>query len=136
VTRLCLDTSAYSHFKRGQAPAVEALSRCAWVGVPAIVLGELHTGFLLGDRVERNHAELDRFIANPVVEVLDVDEEVATVYAEIVVALRHAGTPLPTNDIWIAAIAARAGVPVLTYDQHFASIARIGARILVAIDRP
>jgi tRNA(fMet)-specific endonuclease VapC len=136
VTRLCLDTSAYSHFKRGQAPAVEALSRCNWIGVPAIVLGELRTGFLLGDRVERNHAELDRFLANPVVEVLDVDDEAAIVYAEIVVALRHAGTPLPTNDIWIAAIAARVGVAVLTYDQHFASIARIGARILVASDRP
>jgi tRNA(fMet)-specific endonuclease VapC len=134
--RLCLDTSAYSHFKRGQAPAVEALSRCAWVGVPAIVLGELRTGFLLGDRVERNHAELDRFLANPVVAVLNADDEAATVYAEIVVALRHAGTPLPTNDIWIAAIAAREGAQVLTYDQHFASIARIGARILVAIDPP
>ncbi len=136
MTRLCLDTSAYSHFKRGQAPAVEALSRSTWVGVPAIVLGELRTGFLLGDRVERNHAELDRFLANSVVEVLDVDDEAATVYAEIVVALRHAGTPLPTNDIWIAAIAAREGVPVLTYDQHFTSIARIGARILSAIDGP
>jgi tRNA(fMet)-specific endonuclease VapC len=136
VNRLCLDTSAYSHFKRGDAAAVEALARCAWVGVPAIVLGELRTGFLLGERAERNHAELDRFLANGVVEVLQVDDEAATVYAEIVVALRRAGTALPTNDIWIAALAARQGVPVLTYDHHFANIGRIGARVLVTDDRP
>ena len=54
----------------------------------------------------------------------------ARVYAEIVTALRRAGTPLPTNDIWIAAIAARNGATVLTYDPHFRSIERIGSVIL------
>lgn len=130
MSRVCLDTSAYSHFKRGDAGAVEALSRATWVGVPTVVLGELRAGFLLGGRLERNEADLAKFIANPVVEVLDVDDETARVYAEIVVAQRRAGTPIPTNDIWIAALAAREGAPVLTYDRHFASIARISARIL------
>jgi tRNA(fMet)-specific endonuclease VapC len=128
---LCLDTSAYSHFKRGDAPVVEALSRASWVGFPAIALGELRTGFLLGGRFDRNEAELARFLANPVVRVLDVDDEAARIYAEIVVTLRSAGTPLPTNDIWIAAIAAREGAQVLSYDDHFSKIARISARILV-----
>jgi tRNA(fMet)-specific endonuclease VapC len=130
VIRLCLDTSAYSHFKRGHGPAVEVLSHASWVGMPAVVLGELRTGFLLGGRLQRNEAELGRFLANPVVEVLDVDDEATHIYAEIVVALRHAGRTVPTNDIWIAALAARNGVPVLTYDQHFALIARISARVL------
>lgn len=64
------------------------------------------------------------------VEILVVDDEAAQIYAEIVVALRRAGTPIPTNDIWIAAIAARGGAPVLTYDAHFAQIARVSSRIL------
>ena len=130
MSRLCLDTSAYSHFHRGDGPAVAELSRAVWVGVPTIVIGELRSGFLLGSRPDHNETGLTNFLANPTVAVLDVDEEAARVYAEIVVALRQAGTPVPTNDIWIAALAARAGVPVLTYDRHFSSIARVGARIL------
>lgn len=130
MSRVCLDTSAYSHFKRGEASVVEALTQATWVGVPTIVLGELHTGFLLGGRPERNEAELARFLAHPVVEVLDVDDEAAQIYAEIVVAQRRAGKPVPTNDLWIAALAARAGAPVLTYDEDFASIARIATRVL------
>jgi tRNA(fMet)-specific endonuclease VapC len=98
--------------------------------MPAVVLGELRTGFLLGARPERNEAELARFLANPVVEVLNVDDEAARIYAEIVVAQRRAGKPVPTNDLWIAALAARAGVPVLTYDGDFAVIGRIAARVL------
>jgi tRNA(fMet)-specific endonuclease VapC len=130
VSRICLDTSAYSHFKRGHAPAVAALSQASWIGVPSIVLGELHAGFRLGSRRDRNEAELGQFLAHPVVEVIVVDEDAAGVYGDIVVALRSAGTPIPTNDIWIAALAAREGVPVLTYDRHFADIGRIGARVL------
>jgi predicted nucleic acid-binding protein len=74
VSRVCLDTSAYSRFKRGDEAAVEALTRATWVGVPAVVLGELRAGFLLGAHADRNEAELARFIANPVVEVLDIDD--------------------------------------------------------------
>jgi predicted nucleic acid-binding protein len=130
VSRFCLDTSAYSRFKRGDEAAVEALKRATWVGLPVVVLGELRTGFLLGSHADRNEAELARFLANPVVELLDVDDEAAQIYAEIVVAQRRAGKPVPTNDLWIAALAARAGAPVLTYDVHFAAIARISARVL------
>jgi tRNA(fMet)-specific endonuclease VapC len=132
VSRLCLDTSAYSQFKRGHAPAVDALSQASWIGVPSIVLGELHAGFRLGVRRERNEGELRRFLAHPMVEVIVVEEEAAGVYADIVVALRSAGTPIPTNDIWIAALAAREGVPVLTYDKHFAAIGRVAAHVLTA----
>jgi tRNA(fMet)-specific endonuclease VapC len=46
------------------------------------------------------------------------------------VALRKAGTHIPTNDVWIAALAARDGATVLTYDQHFQLIHRVGAKIL------
>ncbi len=132
MSRYCLDTSAYSHFKRGDPTVVDLLDNALWVGVPAVVLGELWIGFLLGNRLQQNDRELRDFLANPVVESLDVDPEVARIYGEIVVDLRKAGTPLPTNDIWIAATAVRAGATVLTYDAHFKQIARVGALVLSA----
>jgi predicted nucleic acid-binding protein len=130
VTRLCLDTSAYSHFKRGDEPVVALVDAAAWVGVPTVVLGELRTGFALGGRCEANERELTAFLRNPVVQVLDIDDACSTIYADIVVALRKGGTPLPTNDIWIAAVAVREGATVVTYDAHFATISRVGSRVL------
>jgi tRNA(fMet)-specific endonuclease VapC len=127
---VCLDTSAYSRFRRGDAPVVEIISTARWVGLPAVVLGELRTGFLLGGQAARNEEELRRFLRHPLVEVLDVDDDAARIYAEIMVALRKAGTPIPTNDVWIAALAARDGATVLTCDQHFLLIHRVGAKIL------
>jgi predicted nucleic acid-binding protein len=109
---------------------VALLDGAEWVGVTTITLGELRTGFLLGDQRVRNEKELADLLANPVVEVLVVDEEVSRHFAEIVVELRRAGTPLPTNDVWIAATAARVGALVLSYDDHFERIARVGSVLL------
>lgn len=127
MSAYCLDTSAYSNFRRGHNELVSLIDRADWIGIPTVTMGELRTGFLLGGQRERNEAELDEFLANPVVEVLEVDAETSRHYAEIVADLRHAGTPLPTNDIWIAATAARHGAVVLTYDDHFERIVRVGA---------
>jgi tRNA(fMet)-specific endonuclease VapC len=128
--RYCLDTSAYSNFKRGDPQVVELIDRADWIGIPAIVMGELAVGFRLGGRPEANQSELDRFVAHPAVEVMSISDDVAGLYADIVIDLKTAGTPVPANDIWIAAVAARHGATVLTYDVHFRSISRVGATIL------
>jgi tRNA(fMet)-specific endonuclease VapC len=130
LSRYCLDTSAYSHFQRGHEPVVGVLDRAEWIGVPAVTVGELRTGFLLGDRPGQNESELSEFLSNPIVDYLTVDDEVSRHYARIVVDLRQAGTPVPTNDIWIAATAARAGALVLTYDRRFSRIAGVGSLII------
>lgn len=130
MTSYCLDTSAYSNFRRGNEEVAALLDRAEAVGVPTIALGELRTGFLLGHRREHNEAELATFIDHPAVEIFEVDAEVSRLYAEIVVDLRKAGTPVPTNDIWIAAIAARNGAAVLTCDEHFQRIGRVGAVVV------
>jgi len=130
VSRLVLDTSAYSHLQRGDRQATELIDGAEWIGMPAIALGELRAGFLLGGRRERNEAALREFLSNAVVEVLSVDDEVSRHYADIVLDLRHAGRPIPTNDIWIAATAARAGAMILSSDDHFTAIARVGSVIL------
>ena len=131
MSAYCLDTSAYSNFRRGDEELAARLDRAELVGVSTIALGELRTGFLLGARRERNESELDAFLDNPVVEVLPVDSETSRHYAEIVAELREEGTPLPTNDIWIAATAARNGAMVLTCDSHFEQISRVGSIVVV-----
>ncbi len=128
--RYCLDTSAYSYFKRGDPEVVDLIDRADWLGVPTIVLGELAVGFRQGDRRAANEVELERFLANPAVDVLPVSRDMADLYADIVLDLKRAGTPLPANDIWIATVAVRHGAVVLSYDQHFRAIARVGSTIL------
>ena len=130
MSRICLDTSAYSHFRRGDGEAVGAIESARGVAVPAIVLGELRAGFRLGSRGDRNEADLRAFLNHPAVAILDVDDDAATQYAELIFDLRRAGRPLPTNDIWIAALAIRDGAAVLTYDKHFEQMRRVGVRIL------
>jgi tRNA(fMet)-specific endonuclease VapC len=132
LSAYCLDTSAYSNFRRGNEEVAALLDQAEVVGVPTVALGELRTGFLLGDRRRRNEAELDAFLDNPVVQVLLVDPETSRHYAEIVAELLKAGSPVPTNDIWIAATAARNGTTVLTCDNHFERIGRVGSVVIGA----
>lgn len=132
MSRYCLDTSAYSHFMRGDSAVAALVDRAEWLGLPAVVLGELRVGFLLGARREQNEERLLEFASSPVVEVVEVDDEVSRHYAQIVVDLRRAGRPIPTNDIWIAASALRAGALLLTYDVHFDAIGRLGVIQLAA----
>jgi tRNA(fMet)-specific endonuclease VapC len=109
---------------------VELIDRAEWIGMPVVVLGELAVGFRHGSKRAANHAELDRFLAHPVVEVLPVTADVVPIYADIIAGLRKAGTPLPANDVWIAAVTARYGGTLLTYDAHFNAIPRVGATVL------
>jgi predicted nucleic acid-binding protein len=130
LSRYCLDTSAYSWFRRGDPAIVELVDAAQWVGMPAVVLGELHAGFRAGARRRRNETELEEFLAHPIVETVPVDHEVGRVYADIVHALRAKGTPIPTNDVWVAASTGRVGATLVAYDEHFALVDRIGAILL------
>jgi tRNA(fMet)-specific endonuclease VapC len=132
MNRMCLDTSAYSHFRRGEAGAVQAITSAREIFLPVVVLGELRTGFRLGRRPLDNERELRQFLAHDAVRVVDVDQDVASLYADIVIELREADTPIPTNDVWIAACAAREAATILTYDAHFRAVRRVGSRILAA----
>jgi tRNA(fMet)-specific endonuclease VapC len=130
LSRYCLDTSAYSQFKRGEPEVTALVERADWIGVPSIVIGELLVGFLPGRLRDRNEEELAAFLSHRVVDEIPVDRDVARIYAEIVTTLRRAGTPIPTNDIWIAAAGARAGAPIVTFDDHFGLVERVGTVLL------
>jgi len=132
LSRYCLDTSAYSQFKRGHAPVVALIDSAEWIGVPTIVLGELWLGFGLGDRAKRNERELQEFLANRVVDELPVSREVARLFGQMASSLRRRATPVPTNDIWIAATAANSGSILITYDEDFRRIDQVESLILAA----
>lgn len=130
LNRLCIDTSAYVQFLHGSPDVVAAIDSAAWIGMPTVVLGELRTGFVLGDHADRDLELLGRFLDHSLVKLLDFDSEVARLYAQLVVELRRAETPVPTNDIWIAACAVVHGATVLTTDEHFRHMVRASSMLI------
>ena len=130
MSRIFLDTSAYSAFKRGHPQIRYRIKEASQILLNPVVLGELRAGFLKGTRLAWNLAELDQFLASPRVAVVAVDEETAERYGVIFDSLRRAGVPIPTNDIWIAASAMQLGSILLTTDPHFGEVAQIVAEIL------
>ena len=130
--RYCLDTSAYSMLRRGEPQVTELIDGAEWIGMPVITLGELHMGFALGNRQGENEQILQEFLAEPTVSTLDIDASVARIFGELIADLRKAGTPLPTNDVWIAAQTVREGATVLTFDQYFRNMPRVSAQILLS----
>lgn len=123
--RICLDTSAYSAFKRGHVGALDAIQRAREIVLPAVVIGELLAGFRMGDRQRVNLRELDSFLVSPRVRVASIDAETGQRYAQILVYCRQQGSPIPSNDMWIAASAMQWGLRVLTSDTHFARLPQI-----------
>ena len=101
---------------------LQIVSQAALVYLPITVLGELEAGFRLGSRYAENMRQLDELLAEPFVESLDVTRRVAIRYGEVFAKLRAAGTPIPVNDIWIAATTMSAGAHLLTFDSDFARV--------------
>lgn len=130
MSRLLLDTSAYSAFFRGDTQAKAAIQDADEICLNPVVVGELLAGFGRGRRRGRNEAELAEFLASPRVRVVAINEETASRYAAIVGGLWTAGTPIPTNDVWIAASAMQHGLEVLTADAHYALVPQIVVRSL------
>lgn len=125
MTGVLLDTSAYSALRRGLPAVLELVRNSDEIVLTPIVLGELRAGFLGGLRPQENERILRRFLSSQRVRVVSIDQQTSAHYAEIKGALKAAGTPIPANEVWIAASAAQHGLPVVTLDQHFERIAAI-----------
>lgn len=121
--RRLLDTNAYVALKRGHAGTADLVRASSELSFSMIVVGELLFGFRNGTRYERNVEELDEFLADARVTVLSVTRTTADRFGRIATALRKAGTPIPTNDIWIAAHALESGAELVTFDDHFEVVA-------------
>ena len=123
MRRLLIDTNIYSYALRGDDGVVEVLRKAEQIGFSVISIGELLSGFKGGGREQKNREELEDFLDSPRVVVYSVNEDTSEFYAEIINNLREIGSPVPTNDIWIAAVAFQNGLKLFTKDNHFKAIA-------------
>jgi predicted nucleic acid-binding protein len=117
--KLALDTNAYRALSEGDPRLAEDVRRAETVGLPIVVLGELWFGFMNGSKLRQNTETLERFLATPRVQILQLDEHTARMFGEIATLLRRAGIAIQQNDIWIAALCKQHGFALATRDQGF-----------------
>lgn len=122
---LVLDTNAYSDLKRGNQSIKRILNNTSTTYVPVIVLADLKAGFFSGNRTEESLKELNDFIQTPGTQLLEVNEETTDNYAKLASYLKKNGTPIPINDIWIAALCVQYDLPLLTSDSDFKHLPQV-----------
>jgi tRNA(fMet)-specific endonuclease VapC len=122
MKKVLIDTNIYSLAMKGDDEVVAALRKIKVIGFSVISIGELFSGFKGGSLETKNREELNFFLDSPRVIVHPVDEGTAEFYASVLNDLRKECTPIPTNDIWIAAAAFQHGYKIFSKDKHFSLI--------------
>lgn len=125
VMKIAIDTNAYTAMARGDELESGIVRQAETILLPLIVLGELRAGFAHGNRSEKNENKLVQFLNSPRVEVLILDEQTTHHYARLYAQLRKQGTPIPTNDIWIAALVTQHDLHLLSRDSDFDNLPQI-----------
>ncbi len=123
--RLALDTNRYTDLCRGDASAINTVEHADEVWLPVIVLGELRAGFAVGNQGPRNEAVLRRFLLKSGVRILFADEQTTHHYAAVYRQLRKQGTPIPTNDMWIASLVLQHSLVLFARDAHFDALPQL-----------
>lgn len=123
--RLALDTNRYTDLCRGDSSVVDTVEAAEEVWLPFIVVGELRAGFAVGTQGPRNEAILRRFLLKPGVAILYPDEQTTHHYANAYRQLHKQGTPIPTNDMWIAALALQHSLVLCARDAHFDALPQL-----------
>ncbi len=114
---MIIDTNALSAAADGEPDVAREFAKAACIAVPVIVLGEYRFGIRKSYRRREYEQWLSSFF--PDATVLDVDAQTAEHYAEIRSELKEVGTPVPSNDLWIAALCRQHHLPILSRDRHF-----------------
>jgi tRNA(fMet)-specific endonuclease VapC len=114
-----LDTNFYSAFCKGDEQAVRVIQQARRIFLPFAVLAELRAGFLCGTKARKNERSLTLFLNSVRVEVLYPDENTTHQFAAVFAQLRLSGKPIPTHDIWIAALAIQHDLVLCSRDRHF-----------------
>lgn len=120
---MILDTNALSAVADNEPAAVEVFISADSIALPVIVLGEFRFGINQSSRRSHYETWLGRLIA--VSHVLDIDEQTSQHYAELRIRLRRLGKPIPSNDLWIAALSQQHSLAILSRDRHFDALAGI-----------
>jgi len=118
---MILDTNALSAAADDDPGVAAVLASAEQMAIPVIVLGEYRHGIAQS----RNRASYESWLAGLLNDcwVLDVNEPTTHYYAEISLELKRKGKPIPTNDIWIAALCRQHALPLLSRDRHFDLVA-------------
>jgi len=122
---IAIDTNRYRDFCEGKQDAVERFRTASRICMPFPVLAELRAGFECGNLAKRNEAVLSRFLNSPRVVCLLADEQTTFHYARIFRQLREAGKPVPTNDMWIAALVQQHNLLLYSRDRHFDALPQL-----------
>jgi tRNA(fMet)-specific endonuclease VapC len=125
MKKIVLDTNAYTRLLTGDEDVLDVIGTAETVYMSIFVLGELFAGFAGGTKERGNRDTLNRFLLKPSVKILNATSETAEVFGMVKRDLKKADTPLPINDVWIAAHAIETGSTLVTYDGHFKKIAGI-----------
>ena len=120
--RLTIDTTIYAALKSGSMHIRELLEKADEILVPVTVLGELYAGFQIGRLTEKNMNELDEFLLKPGISVIEIDKDTSFRYGSLIKELRKQGTPIPSNDVWIAASVMDTGSILVSRDKHFKNV--------------
>lgn len=114
---MILDTNALSAAADGDPGLAAVLARAEQMAIPVIVLGEYRHGIAQS----RNRASYENWLTGLLNDcmVLDINEPTSHHYAEITLELKRKGKPIPTNDVWIAALCRQHSLPLLSRDRHF-----------------
>ena len=123
IKRVLIDTNIYIEFLRGDENINNILSSADFIAFSVISIGEILAGFKIWSDEKKYLNELDEFLYSPRLIIYDIDSETSEFYAKIHNELRIAGNPIPTNDMWIAALALQHGIKLLTNDRHFTKVA-------------
>lgn len=123
--RVALDTNRLTDLFQGDLELAVHLGECEEVWLPLIVLAEIKAGFYGGTQRHRNAQLLQTFLAKETVGVLLPGRETAEQYARLFVQLKRAGTPVPDNDLWIAALALEHDLTLITRDKHFENVPQL-----------
>lgn len=123
--RIALDTNRYTDLCRGEADVVDVVERAEVVYLPFIVLAEFRAGFAVGKYGVENEKILREFLVKDHVHTLHANDKTTHHYAAIYLQLRKQGTPIPTNDIGIAALVVQHDLVLCHRDSHFAHLPQI-----------
>lgn len=124
--KFLLDTNIIAAWFNGEVNIADKIDKAKEVHIPIIVVGELYYGAAYSIQIEKNIKNIQN-ITNRY-NVLQIDIETTKLYGDIKAALRKKGKPLPENDIWIAAIAQRYQLTIVTRDKHFKEIESISLK--------
>lgn len=118
---MILDTNALSAAADDDPAVIALIASAEEMALPVIVLGEYRHGIALS----RNRASYENWLTGLLNDcmVLDVNEPTTRHYADINLELRRMGKPIPTNDVWIAALCRQHSLPLVSRDRHFDLVA-------------